>query len=154
MIDDGGQRDVTIRSVRGRIVIAAVRPFEPNRNVIAAAADLAIAEHAQLVVLATMAPVVSDWINLVTTDANALETAQAELFADCVESLYERELVWGVQVLCGHLVSEINDLGERYDVRKVVLGQGRPKSLFGRLRRRITGSLATMVKSPHTVVDA
>jgi hypothetical protein len=135
-----------------RLVIAAVRPFAPNLNVISAAADLAVAERADLLVLATMAPVVSDWVNLTPNDGHALEAAQAELFADCVEVLYTRELGWGVQVLWGHLVSEINGIGQRYDVRNVVLGQSRPNSTLHRLRRRFSGRLATMITPPHTIV--
>jgi K+-sensing histidine kinase KdpD len=143
---------VDLANVANRVVIAAVRPFAPNLNVIAAAADIAVAERADLLVLATMTPVVTDWVNIIPNDGHALEAAQAELFADCVELLYTRELAWGVQVLWGHLVSEINGLGRQHDVRTVVLGQSRPSSTLHRLRRRFSGRLATMIGPPHTIV--
>jgi len=149
---DTGTADASRAAARTRAVVALVRPCTPNRAVLAAAADLAASHGCALLVLGTLERMATDWIDGVDVAGPMLETAHGELFAACVEELWDRELVWGVNVLWGRVSTEMLDLSGRIDVVRVVHGRRGSPTLLRRLRRRITGRIERVLADLDLVV--
>jgi hypothetical protein len=131
---------------RTRAVVALVRPCRPNVAVVTAAADLAARHGAALLVLGTLDPLTCDWVDGVDIAGPMLSAAHGELFATCVETLWDRSLVWGVEVLWGRVAAETVSLAERVDVVRVVRGQRHSDTVWRRLRRRLSGRLDDMLR--------
>jgi hypothetical protein len=124
-----------------RAVVAVVRPLNPNVAVLRAAAELALRRGTQLLIVGTLDPMIADWVDGVDVAGPTLQAAHGELFATCVEHLFDRPLVWAVHVLWGRVAGEVVRLSEQIEVVGVVRGQRRRDTVLRRLRRRLTGSL-------------
>jgi hypothetical protein len=132
-----------------RVVVACARPFVPNENVIRRAADLAEAQGAHLYIFAAVRPLMALLPEIADASAQVLETTRGQLFATCVELLYDRPgLVWGVDVMVGHATRHLNDLSEHCDVRAIVHG-GPPSNVRrGGLARSLFGGFASRLTAP------
>jgi len=144
--------DAPRAATRTRAVVALARPCTPNAAVIRAGADLAARHRVPLLVLGVLEPLLTDWVDGVDVSGPMLEAAHGELFAACVETLWERDLVWGVDVAWGRVSAAALNLAGRVDVVRMVCGQRRADTLLRRLRRRITGRLRTALADVDLVV--
>jgi nucleotide-binding universal stress UspA family protein len=121
------------RRVPARLVVAAVRPFRPDVEVIRSAARLAADQDAELLVLAILRRPLIDCAQMVAFEAPTLDATRGELFANTVEMLLGHDVAWSVRVSFGAASREIADLARRSDVRAVVVGHR------GRRWRRVAG---------------
>lgn len=135
-----------------RLVIAAVRPYQPNFEVIRVAAEIATREQAELLILATVPVVPFAWAYMVQHEAAVLEPTTCELFGHCVEVLYHHRLVWGVRVEWGYLAAHVRKHADSRNIRALVLGSRRPRSRLRRLAQQFAGNAARALPDRTTVV--